>query len=233
MVGRIFGVETHLQRVAAQFDLLLVEHDGAQDLAHDLRVDQGQEALARARLLGDALEDATSLEVATYVSEDIANVEYKEGRFSGAKLRALTHVKIDGDTAVVVPETDGEVDTDLWKIHLEMLQQAHDVGAPVMDYGDGAFTMPDRLHVEHEGNVLLAMPAFAGDHFATKLVSVFPDCTPAIQGALLLNDGADGRPLALLEGAVLTALRTGAVSGLGIARTTPRSIPAKTSWWRG
>jgi hypothetical protein len=25
---------------------------------------------------------------------------------------------------VVVPETDGEVDTDLWKIHLEMLQQA-------------------------------------------------------------------------------------------------------------
>jgi hypothetical protein len=74
--------------------------------------------------LGDALEDATSLEVATYVSEDIANVEYKEGRFTGAKLRALTHVKIDGDTAVVVPETDGQVDTDLWKIHLEMLQQA-------------------------------------------------------------------------------------------------------------
>ena len=74
--------------------------------------------------LGKALEDATSLEVATYVSEDIANVEYKDGRFTDAKLRALTHVKIDGDTAVVVPETDGEVDAELWKIHMEMLQQA-------------------------------------------------------------------------------------------------------------
>jgi hypothetical protein len=74
--------------------------------------------------LGKALEDATSLEVATYVSDDISNVEYKDGGFSGAKLRALTHVKIDGDTAAVVPETDGQVDTDLWKIHMEMLQQA-------------------------------------------------------------------------------------------------------------
>jgi len=74
--------------------------------------------------LGKALDDATSLEVATYVSEDLSNVEYKDGRFTEAKLRALTHVKIDGDTMVVVPETDGEVDTDLWKIHLEMLQQA-------------------------------------------------------------------------------------------------------------
>ena len=74
--------------------------------------------------LGKALDDATSLEVATYVSEDLSKVEYKDGRFTEAKLRALTHVKIDGDTMVVVPETDGEVDTDLWKIHLEMLQQA-------------------------------------------------------------------------------------------------------------
>ena len=86
---------------------------------------------------------------------------------------------------------------------------------------DGAYTMPDRMHVEHGDNVLLAMPAFAGDHFATKLVSVFPGQTPAVQGALLLNDGTTGRPLALLEGAALTALRTGAVSGLGIAWTTP------------
>jgi hypothetical protein len=74
--------------------------------------------------LGKALDDATSLEVATYVSEDISMVEYKDGRFTGAKLRALTRVQIDGDTMVVVPETDGEVDADLWKIHLEMLHQA-------------------------------------------------------------------------------------------------------------
>jgi hypothetical protein len=74
--------------------------------------------------LGQALDDATSLEVATYVSENMSQVEYREGRFTGARLCALTRVKIDGDTLVCVPEVDGKVDTDLWQIHLEMLQQA-------------------------------------------------------------------------------------------------------------
>jgi len=74
--------------------------------------------------LGEALDDATSLEVATYISENMSQVEYKDGRFTGAQLRALTRVKIDGDTLVCVPEVDGEVDTALWQIHLEMLQQA-------------------------------------------------------------------------------------------------------------
>jgi hypothetical protein len=74
--------------------------------------------------LGKALDDAATLEVSTYVSDDIASVEYKDGAFTNTRLRAVTRVKIDGDTMVVVPETDGEVDADLWKIHLEMLQQA-------------------------------------------------------------------------------------------------------------
>jgi hypothetical protein len=74
--------------------------------------------------LGKALDDASTLEVATYVSEDISNLGNKDDPFTNAKLRAMTRIKIDGDTMVVVPETDGEVDTDLWKIHLDMLQQA-------------------------------------------------------------------------------------------------------------
>jgi hypothetical protein len=36
----------------------------------------------------------------------------------------LTHVKIDGDTLVCVPEDAGEVDSELWRIHMEMLAQA-------------------------------------------------------------------------------------------------------------
>jgi hypothetical protein len=74
--------------------------------------------------LGKALDDAASLEVSTYVSDDIESVKYEDGEFTNTKLRALTRVKIDGDTMVVVPESDGDVDADLWKIHLEMLQQA-------------------------------------------------------------------------------------------------------------
>jgi hypothetical protein len=74
--------------------------------------------------LGNALDDATSLEVATYTSENITDVRYQDGKFQGARLRALTRVKVDGDTLVCVPEEDGEVDQALWQIHLDMLKVA-------------------------------------------------------------------------------------------------------------
>ena len=92
----------------------------------------------------------------------------------------------------------------------------------------GGFIMPDRMHVEHQGNVLLVMPAFGGEFISTKLVSVFPENTkkdiPSIFGAVILSDGESGKPLALLEGSTLTALRTGAVGGLATAYTTPKNI---------
>ena len=37
----------------------------------------------------------------------------ERGGFSGARLRALTRIEIDGDTLICVPEQDGVVDTDL------------------------------------------------------------------------------------------------------------------------
>lgn len=74
--------------------------------------------------LTKALEDATSLEVKTFVSGNIAEVRFEGGGFSGANLRAMTYIKIDGDTLICVPEVDGEVDTALWRIHLDAVQQA-------------------------------------------------------------------------------------------------------------
>lgn len=92
----------------------------------------------------------------------------------------------------------------------------------------GDFYMPDRIHLEYKGNVQLLMPAFAGNHFATKLVSVFPKNAmlkkPSLYGTVILNDGETGEPLALLNGAKLTALRTAAVGALGLAYTTPKHI---------
>ncbi len=82
------------------------------------------------------------------------------------------------------------------------------------------FTMPDRVHVNQGDNVLLLMPAFAGNYFSTKLVSVFPENSkiqiPSIQGVVVLNDGKTGEPLALFNGAKLTSFRTGAVGGAAI-----------------
>ena len=39
-------------------------------------------------------------------------------------MRALSYIKIDGDTLICVPEVEGEVDTELWRIHMDAVQQA-------------------------------------------------------------------------------------------------------------
>jgi ornithine cyclodeaminase/alanine dehydrogenase-like protein (mu-crystallin family) len=91
--------------------------------------------------------------------------------------------------------------------------------AMVLYEGDD-FYMPPRMHAEHDGNVLLLMPAFMKSAFATKLVTVFPGNLSrnqsVIQGVVLLNDPVSGTPIALMDASVLTGLRTGAVSAVGI-----------------
>lgn len=92
----------------------------------------------------------------------------------------------------------------------------------------GDFNMPDRTHIDNEGNVLLLMPCFTDDFFCTKLVSVFPENKnlnkPAIYGSVILNDGKTGEPLAMMNGSKLTALRTGAVGAMGLLYTTHSNI---------
>jgi ornithine cyclodeaminase len=68
---------------------------------------------------------------------------------------------------------------------------------------------------------LLLMPAWtrgAASRIGIKLVTVFPDNgargLPAIFGQYLLLDGHTGRPIALLDGTVLTKRRTACASGL-------------------
>lgn len=85
---------------------------------------------------------------------------------------------------------------------------------------DKQFIMPQRMHIEQDKNVLLLMPAFIDDFFATKLVSVFPENRkynqPSIQGKLILNDAKTGSVLAILDAPKLTALRTAAVGSVAI-----------------
>jgi len=71
-----------------------------------------------------AVENLTTIEVSTYVSDDVTAVKYEDGRFTGARLRALTRSSLDGKTLVCVPEQDGKVDDALWKIHSEAVEKA-------------------------------------------------------------------------------------------------------------
>jgi len=82
--------------------------------------------------LSKALDDATSLEISTYVAGEMKDVKYEAGKFSGAQLRAVTRISIDGDTLVCVPEKDGEVDTAVWDIHVEMVKAAQANRAELM-----------------------------------------------------------------------------------------------------
>jgi len=86
----------------------------------------------------------------------------------------------------------------------------------------GRAAVPLRSHVpvaEH-GGTLLAMPAYlpAAGGLGAKLVTVFPHNPqrglPTIFATVLLLDAQTGEPAALIEGASLTALRTGAAGGL-------------------
>jgi len=95
-------------------------------------------------------------------------------------------------------------------------------------FSAGTAVMPPRLHLAIPGTdaVSLCMPAFLPDApdapvpaaLIVKAVSVFPANASlglkTVQGAALVLDPATGECLALLDGAELTAIRTGAGSGV-------------------
>jgi len=87
----------------------------------------------------------------------------------------------------------------------------------------GTVEMPLRPIIrppEHNGMVVF-MPAYIGgmNALGMKLVSVYPDNPadhnlPTILGTILLNEPKTGALLSIMDGAWITAMRTGAVSGV-------------------
>jgi ornithine cyclodeaminase len=84
----------------------------------------------------------------------------------------------------------------------------------------GEATVPLRTSLETEKGVTLFMPAYlkgSGD-LGAKIVSVYAGNPalglPTINAVVIALDGGTGQPLALMDGTYLTALRTGAASGL-------------------
>ncbi|TYP53783.1 ornithine cyclodeaminase family protein [Thermosediminibacter litoriperuensis] len=87
-------------------------------------------------------------------------------------------------------------------------------------YSAGRAKVPLRtaIHVDGAEGDALFMPGYVeGIGVAVKLVSVFPGNArfgkPTISSVVVLEDRETGEPVALMDGAYLTALRTGAASG--------------------
>lgn len=82
--------------------------------------------------------------------------------------------------------------------------------------------VPKRVSIEIENgsDSALFMPVYSSRNkrLGLKLVSVFPRNPeiglPTVQALVLLMDATNGSPLAIMDGEYLTALRTGAASGL-------------------
>jgi ornithine cyclodeaminase/alanine dehydrogenase-like protein (mu-crystallin family) len=97
----------------------------------------------------------------------------------------------------------------------------------------GRANVPQRLGLKTDTGLVLAMPGNLPDEhaLAIKIVTVFPDNSrrglPSIFGLVVVLDAATGAPLALVEGGHLTAMRTGATSGLAtrlMARADARTV---------
>jgi len=86
-------------------------------------------------------------------------------------------------------------------------------------YAHGDWTMPPKVYVPaYPDGDFRAMPALGGGHALLKWVTSFPGNParglPTVTGVVLLSDASDGRLVALLDAAAVTALRTGAAAVL-------------------
>jgi ornithine cyclodeaminase/alanine dehydrogenase-like protein (mu-crystallin family) len=102
-------------------------------------------------------------------------------------------------------------------------------------FSAGHATVPlrERIEIADQDGTILFMPAFlheSGD-LGIKIVSVFPNNLsrgiPTIHALMIALDSLTGAPMAVLEGAALTAIRTGAGSGAAtdlLARTDSKTV---------
>ena len=99
--------------------------------------------------------------------------------------------------------------------------------------GQAVVPLRTPVPVDRRGAVTLFMPAYlaTSDAMAVKIVSIFPENPrhglPLIHAAVIVVDAETGQPLALLDGTYLTALRTGAASGVAtdlLARPDARTL---------
>jgi ornithine cyclodeaminase len=114
----------------------------------------------------------------------------------------------------------------------------HDLVAPpalvaaieqaLRDFAQGKVTVPTRQHLECRDKTVLSMPVIGATAFGVKLVSVVPGNAgrglPVTNGLMVLSDGQSGVPLAVLDAAALTALRTGAVGAAGLKCIAPADV---------
>ena len=83
------------------------------------------------------------------------------------------------------------------------------------------FIMPERMFSQvKEEDTFSLMPCYVDDCIGLKVVTSFPSNNgrgePVTQGVIMINDRETGKPLSLMNGTLLTAIKTAAVSGVAM-----------------
>ena len=86
-------------------------------------------------------------------------------------------------------------------------------------HGRGEAVMPPKLYLPVPDGDLRAMPALVGQAAGVKWVNAHPRNPeryglPSVMALIIVNDPRTGQPLAILEGGLITALRTAAAAAL-------------------
>ena len=96
-------------------------------------------------------------------------------------------------------------------------------------FGRGEVTMPPKIYLDLPGGDLRAMPAaipgLAGIKWVNSHAGNAARGLPAVMAMILINEPETGRPLALLDGTLITRLRTGAAAAVA-TRTLARKDAA-------
>lgn len=92
-------------------------------------------------------------------------------------------------------------------------------------YESKLFNMPLRTQIQDNPNTLLLMPCIATDSTGLKIVNVYPNNHdfPVTQGTMILYNRQNGAIKGILNGTVLTGIRTGAIGGTAIKYLTPQN----------
>lgn len=108
---------------------------------------------------------------------------------------------------------------EMWKcVSLEEIMGAIERAYAI--HRSGGYVMPDRYVAQRGSNMMLYMPCFIDGAIGTKMLAEFPGNPakglPYLSGLMIVNDGETGAVKAILNGSVLTAMRTGGAGGVAV-----------------
>src|SRR3954454_24841916 len=94
---------------------------------------------------------------------------------------------------------------------------------------DGSASVPPRVAAHGPNGLLGSMPGYVpGVGFGAKVVTYFRDNhargLPGHQALIALSDPEDGRPLALMDGTYITAVRTAAAAAVAATALAPPGV---------